>query len=79
MQGSLVNDRSDKKGRTIFLEVYCQAPKPVGPTVVEVTFHSKTICVDHCGTPATRFGLRHKDNLQTTDARRISQRVHLGV
>ena len=44
----LVNYASEYwQGRAIFLKVYSQAPKPVRPTFVEVTFHSKTVGLQH--------------------------------
>ena len=39
MQRGLVDNRSDKHGRAIFLTLYSQAPKLLIPSVVEVPSH----------------------------------------
>ncbi len=57
----LVNHRSDEQGRTIFLTLYGHASKPLRPAVVEATFHSKSIGVDHCTTPSQ--SISHRLNL----------------
>ena len=47
VQGSLVGEWTCQHGRAVFLTLYGQPPKPVGPAVVEVSSHTKFIRVGH--------------------------------